>query len=123
MSGNSLYDPDQSALDTRWIEPWSEAFRVSEVQGCNNFVVVSPRHLHRQGVITFYNCWPMQNVSTAGNVSSLASYHQTSMHWQYFDLVYFHHHHHRNTGFDACFGKRFSGKQTLTDNRRSATSD
>jgi hypothetical protein len=31
MSGNSLYDPDQSALDTRWIQPWSGAFRVSEV--------------------------------------------------------------------------------------------
>ena len=29
MSGNSLYDPDQAAVDTRWIQPWSEAFRVS----------------------------------------------------------------------------------------------
>ncbi|KAL1795893.1 hypothetical protein ACET3X_006117 [Alternaria dauci] len=27
MSANGLYNPDQSAVDTRWIEPWSEAFR------------------------------------------------------------------------------------------------
>lgn len=31
MSGNNLYSPDQSALDTRWIQPWSEAFRVSQL--------------------------------------------------------------------------------------------
>jgi len=29
MAGNSLYSPTQAALDTRWIQPWSEAFRVS----------------------------------------------------------------------------------------------
>lgn len=29
MSGNNLYDPDQAAVDTRWVQPWSEAFRVS----------------------------------------------------------------------------------------------
>jgi hypothetical protein len=29
MSANGLYNPDQSAVDTRWTDPWSEAFRVS----------------------------------------------------------------------------------------------
>ena len=29
MSGYGLYDPDQSAVDTRWIQPSGEAFRVS----------------------------------------------------------------------------------------------
>ena len=29
MSANGLYNPDQSAVNTRWIEPWTEAFRVS----------------------------------------------------------------------------------------------
>ncbi|KAF2034128.1 hypothetical protein EK21DRAFT_85576 [Setomelanomma holmii] len=33
MSGNSLYDPDQNALDTRWIQPWSEAFRAQRDVG------------------------------------------------------------------------------------------
>ncbi|KAF2818846.1 hypothetical protein CC86DRAFT_336388, partial [Ophiobolus disseminans] len=33
MSGNSLYDPDQSALDTRWTQPWSEAFRAQRDVG------------------------------------------------------------------------------------------
>lgn len=27
-SNNNLYDPDQAAVNTRWIQPWSEAFRV-----------------------------------------------------------------------------------------------
>lgn len=27
MSANGLYNPDQSAVNTRWIEPWTEAFR------------------------------------------------------------------------------------------------
>jgi hypothetical protein len=46
MSANGLYDPDQSAVNTRWVEPWSEAFRVS--CGCLCCVVwcvlASPRH-------------------------------------------------------------------------------
>ncbi|KAI2476523.1 hypothetical protein Ptr902_12157 [Pyrenophora tritici-repentis] len=33
MSGNGLYDPDQIAVDTRWIEPWSEAFRAQRDVG------------------------------------------------------------------------------------------
>ncbi|EAT79283.1 hypothetical protein HBH56_211060 [Parastagonospora nodorum] len=33
MSGNSLYTPDQSALDTRWTQPWSEAFRAQRDVG------------------------------------------------------------------------------------------
>ncbi|KAH7385305.1 hypothetical protein DE146DRAFT_702427 [Phaeosphaeria sp. MPI-PUGE-AT-0046c] len=33
MSGNSLYDPDQNALDTRWTQPWSEAFRAQRDVG------------------------------------------------------------------------------------------
>ncbi|KAF1935786.1 lectin C-type domain-containing protein [Clathrospora elynae] len=33
MSGNSLYDPDQAAVDTRWIQPWSEAFRAQRDVG------------------------------------------------------------------------------------------
>ncbi|KAL5114867.1 Maintenance of telomere capping protein 6 [Pleosporales sp. CAS-2024a] len=43
MSGNSLYDPDQSALDTRWTQPWSEAFRAQRDVGLRipvNFVTV-----------------------------------------------------------------------------------
>jgi hypothetical protein len=28
MSGNGLYDPDQIAVNTRWVQPWSEAGRV-----------------------------------------------------------------------------------------------
>ncbi|CBX99143.1 hypothetical protein IAQ61_000734, partial [Plenodomus lingam] len=33
MAGNSLYDPDQAAVDTRWIQPWSEAFRAQRDVG------------------------------------------------------------------------------------------
>ncbi|EUC36472.1 hypothetical protein COCCADRAFT_34164 [Bipolaris zeicola 26-R-13] len=33
MSANGLYDPDQSAVDTRWIQPWSEAFRAQRDVG------------------------------------------------------------------------------------------
>ncbi|CAO2653600.1 Nn.00g030110.m01.CDS01 [Neocucurbitaria sp. VM-36] len=33
MSGNSLYNPDQAAVDTRWIQPWSEAFRAQRDVG------------------------------------------------------------------------------------------
>ncbi|KAF2849734.1 hypothetical protein T440DRAFT_124853 [Plenodomus tracheiphilus IPT5] len=33
MAGNSLYDPDQVAVDTRWIQPWSEAFRAQRDVG------------------------------------------------------------------------------------------
>ncbi|KAH8702693.1 hypothetical protein GQ44DRAFT_764407 [Phaeosphaeriaceae sp. PMI808] len=33
MSGNSLYDPDQDALNTRWVQPWSEAFRTQRDVG------------------------------------------------------------------------------------------
>ncbi|EFQ91672.1 hypothetical protein P3342_006003 [Pyrenophora teres f. teres] len=33
MSGNGLYDPDQVAVDTRWIEPWSESFRAQRDVG------------------------------------------------------------------------------------------
>ncbi|KAH7351409.1 hypothetical protein BKA66DRAFT_503722 [Pyrenochaeta sp. MPI-SDFR-AT-0127] len=33
MSGNNLYDPDQAAVDTRWIQPWSEAFRAQRDVG------------------------------------------------------------------------------------------
>ncbi|KAF1926952.1 lectin C-type domain-containing protein [Didymella exigua CBS 183.55] len=30
---NNLYDPDQAALNTRWIQPWSEAFRAQRDVG------------------------------------------------------------------------------------------
>ncbi|KAI8941601.1 hypothetical protein NX059_002816 [Plenodomus lindquistii] len=33
MAGNDLYDPDQAAVDTRWIQPWSEAFRAQRDVG------------------------------------------------------------------------------------------
>ncbi|KAH7562674.1 hypothetical protein PSV09DRAFT_2020204, partial [Bipolaris maydis] len=33
MSANGLYDPDQSAVDTRWIQPWSETFRAQRDVG------------------------------------------------------------------------------------------
>ncbi|KAH6629351.1 hypothetical protein C7974DRAFT_463398 [Boeremia exigua] len=32
-SNNNLYDPDQAALNTRWIQPWSEAFRAQRDVG------------------------------------------------------------------------------------------
>ena len=41
MSGHSLYDPDQAALNTRWIQPWSEAFRVSSGPLSFDCVIVS----------------------------------------------------------------------------------
>ncbi|KAF1835938.1 hypothetical protein BDW02DRAFT_522186 [Decorospora gaudefroyi] len=33
MAGNGLYDPDQIAVDTHWIQPWSEAFRAQRDVG------------------------------------------------------------------------------------------
>ncbi|KAL6704059.1 Maintenance of telomere capping protein 6 [Coniothyrium glycines] len=33
MSGHKLYVPDQSALNTRWIQPWSDAFRAQRDVG------------------------------------------------------------------------------------------
>ncbi|KAI4689518.1 uncharacterized protein J4E88_002870 [Alternaria novae-zelandiae] len=33
MSANKLYNPDQSAVNTRWIEPWTEAFRAQRDVG------------------------------------------------------------------------------------------
>ncbi|KAF1850609.1 uncharacterized protein K460DRAFT_301841 [Cucurbitaria berberidis CBS 394.84] len=33
MSGNKLYDPDQAAVDTRWIQPWSENLRAQRDVG------------------------------------------------------------------------------------------
>ncbi|KAF2623287.1 hypothetical protein BU25DRAFT_401152 [Macroventuria anomochaeta] len=32
-SNNKLYDPDQAAVNTRWIQPWSEAFRAQRDVG------------------------------------------------------------------------------------------
>ncbi|KAF3048424.1 hypothetical protein E8E12_011792 [Didymella heteroderae] len=32
-SNNNLYDPDQAAVNTRWIQPWSEAFRAQRDVG------------------------------------------------------------------------------------------
>ncbi|KZM21558.1 Maintenance of telomere capping protein 6 [Ascochyta rabiei] len=32
-SNNNLYDPDQDAVNTRWIQPWSEAFRAQRDVG------------------------------------------------------------------------------------------
>lgn len=73
MSGNSLYDPDQSALDTRWIQPWSEAFRVSDLESgrdCFQFVILAAlSSALGRGAITSCNYWPMQIVSLAAGVN------------------------------------------------------